>query len=147
MIGKVLGFDLYNNIGTISGEDENRYKFTKESWRENTAPKKGMSVDFQCNENNHANDIYIIKNQLLENTSLLLALVALTITFLFGFIGTFISRLIAKEPLLDILIPTFIHFIITVLLIIPILGWILYFFTTGYYMYKNFIIVSQRTIV
>jgi uncharacterized membrane protein (DUF106 family) len=144
MIGKILGYDKNNNTGIISADNGTRYKFSKEDWKENNLPQKEMKVDFEPTDENNAKDIYVVQDQLAENTNTLLGLIAIGITFFFGFIGTFISRLfIAKEPLGNVIIPTIIHFIITVLVIIPILGWLIYFIGTCYYMYKNYMLVTQ----
>lgn len=142
MTGKILGFDTSDNSGIISSQSGTRYKFTKEDWKETTLPKKEMSVDFEGTEDNRAKDIYIITDQLAENTTTLLGLIAVGITFFFGFIGTFISRLfIAKEPLGHTILPTVIHFIITICVVIPLVGWLIYFIGTCYYMYKNYMLV------
>ena len=58
MKGQILGFD--GNIGFITGEDNKRYSFTKEEWKENTPPEKGQKVDFNA-EGENAKDIYLIE--------------------------------------------------------------------------------------
>ena len=144
MTGKILGYDTNDNTGIISSDKGTRYKFTKEDWKENSTPRKEMKVDFEDTEENTAKDIYLIQDQLVENTNTLLGLIAVGITFFFGFIGTFISRLfIAREPIGNVILPTIIHFIITALVIIPLFGWIIYFVGTCYYMYKNYMLVTQ----
>ena len=146
MIGKILGYDMNESMGTISGDDGNRYKFTKEDWKETIVPSKEMLVDFEIDaESKRAKDIYQIKDTAAENNDMLMGLFALGITFLFGFIGTFVSRLIlAKQPIEKTIIPTIIHFVVTLLLLIPILGWFLYVVGTLYYMVKNYGIVANQ---
>jgi len=145
MIGRILGYDMSSNMGTISSENGARYKFSKEEWKENTVPQKEMKVDFEIGDENSAKDIYLIRDREAENSSMLLGLVVVGITFFFGFIGTFISRLfIAKEPIGRVIIPTIIHLVISILVMLPLLGWVIYLIGTGYYMYKNFILVTQQ---
>ena len=144
MTGIVLGYDSNDNTGTISAENGKRYKFSKEAWKENNEPKKEMKVDFEITDEDIAKDIYMLTDTVAENTSTLLGLVAVGLTFFLGFIGTFISRLfIAKEPVGNVLVPTAIHFVITILAIVPLLGWLIYLIGTAYYMYKNFMLVTQ----
>ncbi len=144
MTGKILGYNTSDNTGIISSDNGTRYKFTKEQWKEQSTPQKEMLVDFEATEENTAKDIYVVHDQLAENTNTLLGLIAVGITFFFGFIGTFISRLfIAKESIGNVILPTIIHFVITALVIIPLFGWIIYFIGTCYYMYKNYMLVTQ----
>jgi len=78
-----------------------------------------------------------------KNNDMLIGLLVVGITFFLGFIGTFVSRLVfAKQPIGRTIAPTLIHFIITILIIIPILGWIVYMAGTMYYMYKNYKLVT-----
>ena len=145
MTGIVLGFDLNSNQGTILAKDGNRYMFTLEDWCDNTRPKKQMSVDFVIGANNSAGDIYEMSGKNGENVIILLGIAALGLTFFFGFIGTFITRLfIAKESVDNILLHTAIHFILTVIIIIPILGWVVYFLGTCMYMYLNYMLVTKQ---
>ena len=44
MKGQVLTFE--KNEGIILGEDEKRYEFDLNEWKEKVPPKKGMKVDF-----------------------------------------------------------------------------------------------------
>ena len=144
MTGKVLGYDNQNDNGVILSDSDTRYKFSKEQWRENTPPQKEQRVDFEPLEDNSAKDIYAVADICEQNTTTLLSLIAVGITFFFGFVGTFISRLfIAKEPFGSVIIPTLIHFLISTLLIIPIIGWIIYFIGTCYFMYKNYMLVTE----
>lgn len=140
MKGTVLDYNSNSSTGIISGSDGNRYEFDKIDWRDNSLPKKDQEVDFTfLSEEAKAKDIFVITNKEEENTSLILGLVAIAITFFFGFIGTFISRLaISKHSLSSALVPTLIHFLATFLLLIPIIGWLAYFAIDIYFMYKNY---------
>lgn len=62
MKGTILNFSIQQNKGIISAENGNRYEFTSQAWKENIAPKKGMSVDFSAQYNGQAQDIYTISN-------------------------------------------------------------------------------------
>jgi len=145
MTGKILGFDTASNIGTISADNGERYSFTNDDWKESTiTPRKDMKVDFEQTDEKIAKDIYVIKDQAVENTSTILGLAAVAVTFFFGFIGTFVSRLfIAKESISNSIIPTLIHFVITLLIFIPVLGWFIYIIASFYFMYKNYMLVTQ----
>jgi hypothetical protein len=101
-----------------------------------------MRVDFIISDENRAKDIYLVRDKEEYNCRTLLGLVAVGITFFFGFIGTFVTRLfIAKEPIGSAIIATIIHLIISILIIVPLLGWLIYMIGTGYYMYKNYQLV------
>jgi len=144
MLGRILGFDSQTSNGTISGDNGTRYKFSKEDFRDNNFPQKDMYVDFEINNEKEAKNIYIVKDKIAENTNIILGLAALAITFFFAFIGTFISRVVlAKEPVRNAIIPTVIHFILTILIFIPIIGWLIYFGSTLYYMIKNYQLVNN----
>lgn len=143
MTGKILGYDTTSNTGTVSGDDGKRYKFSKDDWKESTAAQKETKVDFDIAEDGTAKEIYQINDKMAENNDALMGLLAIGITFFFGFIGTFVSRLVlAKQPVGKTIVPTLIHFVITMLGLIPVLGWIIYLIGTGYYMYKNYILVT-----
>lgn len=140
MTGKILGYDAKAASGSISGDNGDRYTFKKEDWKETVVPSKEMLVDFEVDSgSSNAKNIYYIKDTVAESNDMLMGLFALGITFFFGFIGTFVSRLIlAKQPIEKVLVPTMIHFIITLLILIPILGWFVYLAGTLYYMIKNY---------
>jgi len=143
MTGKILGFDTQDNTGTISSDDGKRYKFQKTDWKEKGIPLKELKVDFDISDDGTAKEIYQISDKMAENNETMMGLLAIGITFFFGFIGTFVSRVVlAKQPAGKVVVPTLIHFIITVLGFVPILGWILYLIGTGYYMYKNYLLVT-----
>ena len=144
MTGRILGYDANDKSGAISGDNASRYKFSIEDWKDTAQPQKDMKVDFDTDDSGNAKDIYLLKDHIAENTSTLLGLVAVAITFFFGFIGTFVSRLfIAKHDLASVIVPTIIHFLITVLFLIPVFGWFIYVIGTLYYMYKNYQLVMQ----
>jgi hypothetical protein len=143
MTGNVLGYEVASNSGTILGVDGKRYKFTKDDWKEDFAPQKDIKVDFDIAEDNTAKDIYQIRDKVAENSDTMMGLLAIAITFFFGFIGTFISRVVlSKQPVGKAIIPTLIHFVITLLVVVPVIGWFVYIIGTGYYMYKNYILVT-----
>lgn len=143
MTGRILGFDNSSNTGTISGDNGNRYNFAKDSFKENVELKKDLKVDFNVNDENQAVDIYTVRDHAQENANTAFGLVSLALTFFLGFIGTLISRVaLAKQSFGAAIIPTVIHFVITLLIFIPIIGWLVYVIGTGYYMYKNYILTT-----
>ena len=58
MKGQVLTFE--ENEGIILGEDEKRYEFDLNEWKEKVPPKKGMEVDFEIDQNK-AKNIYLLE--------------------------------------------------------------------------------------
>ncbi len=46
MKGQVLDYSVQTNTGVISGSDGSRYTFVGIEWKGDTAPSRGMSVDF-----------------------------------------------------------------------------------------------------
>jgi len=56
--GKILGYNLQESAGVISGEDGNRYKFSNNSWMADKSPKVGQVVDFVI-EREAATEIYV----------------------------------------------------------------------------------------
>ncbi|OYZ23355.1 MAG: hypothetical protein B7Y23_10235 [Sulfurovum sp. 16-42-52] len=145
MTGKILGFDTTSNTGTISGDDGKRYNFSKESWKEKHAPQKDAKVDFDMDDNSKAIDIYQIKDVAAANNDMVMGLLSLGITFFFGFIGTFVSRLIlSKQPIEQTIMPTLIHFIATIAVLVPVLGWFIYLIATVYYMVQNYKLVISE---
>ena len=144
MTGKILGFDTNENTGTLAGDNGQRYTFAREDWKEELPPQKEMKVDFDTEEGNHAKAIYHIKDSASENNEIMMGLLAVGLTFFLAFFGTFIVRLVlAKQPVGKTLMPTFIHFIATILVIIPVLGWVIYLVGTAYYMIKNYQLVMN----
>ncbi len=57
MKGRILAFE--ENGGIILGDDEKRYKFDLNEWKEKTPPLKGAEVDFETDEN-IAKNIYLL---------------------------------------------------------------------------------------
>lgn len=145
MTGKVLGYDNIKKNGVISSDDGSRYNFTNDDWKDTSAqPIKEMKVDFESQEG-HAVNIYVLRDSVVENTNTMMGLLAIGITLFFGFIGTFVSRVvIAKESVGSAVMPTLIHFFITICVIIPIAGWFIYLIGSFYYMYKNYILVIKN---
>jgi hypothetical protein len=146
MTGKILGYDVSTEAGTISGEDGKRYKFTKENWKENNLPIKEAKVDFDVSQEGNAVDIYQVRDTVAENNDMMMVLIAIAITFFFGFIGTFVSLVVlAKQPVGKAIMPTVLHFLATLLALIPIVGWFIYILVTLYYMFKNYKAVVNST--
>jgi len=141
MLGRVLGYDQSQNSGTISADDGNRYTFTQDVWKESVPPRRDMKVDFVIDGEN-AKEIYIVKDRQEENNRTWLGLVSVLLTFFLGFIGTFISRLfLAKTTMGSALIASLIHLVITLSLIIPAFGLVIYGIGTVFYMYKNYMLI------
>lgn len=138
MQGIVLGYSVNDETGVIIAE-EKRYTFSKDDWKENRLPQKGMEIDFVA-MGSDAKDIYIVAKDIDSTT--MLGLISLAITFLLGFIGTLISRMvISKHDFSDAMPATFGHLIITILAFIPLLGWVIYVVGTIYFMVKNYQLV------
>jgi hypothetical protein len=143
MRGEILGFDADLNVGTIIGENEQRYNFEKNSFKENVALKKELKVDFYLNGAGEAIDIYTIRDINQENRGIIFGLVAIVLTLFLGFIGTFISRVaLAKQPAEVVIVPTLLHLVLLFVLIIPFIGWLIYVGGTLYYMYKNYLLAT-----
>jgi hypothetical protein len=148
MTGKVLGFETAQNEGVISSDDGKRYKFTKSQWKESSIPQKEMRVDFDIGDGDIAGDIYIIRDKDSENSEVMMGLLSVGLTLFLGFVGTFISRLVlSKQPFGKTILPTAIHFIFTIMALVPIFGWILYLIGTIYYMVKNYKLVTTDSYV
>lgn len=58
MKGTILDFSIQTNNGIISGDDQKRYTFFGNEWKENTSPQRGLKVDFDLNEQGFAIGIY-----------------------------------------------------------------------------------------
>lgn len=144
MNGKILDYDSSTKMGTISAVDGGeRYTFMIDEWKNSNLPQKNMMVDF-ISDGSIAKEVFMLRNMQAENNTLF-GLLAVGLTLFFLFIGTFISRLfIAKEPVSKAIIPTSIHFIATILMIIPVVGWIIALVANLYYMYKNYKIVVEH---
>ena len=58
MKGQILAVE--ENGGLILGEDEKRYKFTLDDWKEKIPPFKGAKIDFEVKDN-EAKEIYLLQ--------------------------------------------------------------------------------------
>lgn len=59
MKGKLLDFNIQSNQGVIRAENQQRYIFLIDAWRENQSPQRGMLVDFDIDPAGYAIDIYL----------------------------------------------------------------------------------------
>lgn len=66
-MGIVLEFDNTTNSGIVSGEDGNRYQFSRADWKESTPPIKGDNIDFAVSGEGRAIEIY--QNPYATNTN------------------------------------------------------------------------------
>ncbi len=57
MRGKILSFSIQSGRGVISGRDGTRYTFEGADWCEDSAPSRGIVVDFDTN-GDRAVDVY-----------------------------------------------------------------------------------------
>ena len=138
MEGRVLGFDERTKEGVLKGKDGNRYKFSVDSWKNDQSPSFDMLVDFEISEESAVN-IFPIKDKDAEDNKAILGIVSLLLTFFLSFIGTSISRLaLSKHSFSRAALPIFLHFIITLLGLIPVVGWVIYFFGLIYFMVTNY---------
>ena len=74
MKGSILDYSIQTNSGIISGDDQNRYKFTGAEWRGQRPPTRGDRVDFDIDPTGnaiqifnalaHSNPVQNISNQL-----------------------------------------------------------------------------------
>lgn len=63
MRGKILDYRIQENRGIISGDNNTRYVFLSNEWKDNEVePKVGQEVDFEI-EGNQAKEIYLVKKQ------------------------------------------------------------------------------------
>ena len=58
MQGRILEFSIQTNTGIISGNDGSRYYFSGAEWKTNGVPVRGMTVDFE-KEENQAKNVYV----------------------------------------------------------------------------------------
>ena len=152
MEGKILGYNIVDDKGVIKGDDDKRYYFSEKDFMNKSDLKVGAKVDFIAKKTK-ATEIFAIKGEfaipslgLGENTNIVLGLASLGLTFFLGFIGTFLSRVvISKHEMGEAMPSTLIHLgAAIVAFIIPFIGKIIYFGVTAYYMYQNYILVSQN---
>lgn len=145
LLGRILGLNKKSDQGTILGKDENRYTFKKEEIEDEVTPEKNMCVEFDPSENKKATNIHKCETYLRENSSAITGIATILITLIFGCIGTFVSRhLLAKLSLKEVLTPTLIHFVLSLLFFIPIAGAVFYIITTLFFTVKNYKLVMQQ---
>ena len=65
MKGRILDFSVQENTGVVSGEDGKRYHFGGADWRGDRPPARGVTVDFDA-EDNSAKDVYVALGPLSE---------------------------------------------------------------------------------
>ena len=88
MKGQVLDYSVQTNSGVISGDDQNRYRFSGTEWRGQNAPFRGQKVDFEIDGAGQASQIYTLPtsiafpNQIGEKNKIVAAILAF---FLGGF--------------------------------------------------------------
>jgi len=144
LLGKILGLSKNSDQGTIIGKDGNRYTFFKKDFQDQTIPGKDVCVEFSPN-NNKATSIEICETCCKENSNIIFGITSIFITLIFGFIGTFISRLLfAKLPIKNVLVATTLHFIVSTILIVPILGYIVYVIGVLYFTVQNYKLIMKQ---
>ncbi|OCL85993.1 hypothetical protein AAX26_01643 [Aliarcobacter thereius] len=75
--------------------------------------------------------------------NILFGILAIVLTILFQFVGTFISRLLfAKLPIEKVIYATLAHFVALFFLFIPVFGLIIYIVIELVFIYKNFVLTS-----
>ena len=88
MKGQILDYSIQTNSGVISGDDQNRYRFSGVQWRGQNAPFRGQKVDFEIDGAGQAIEIYALAtttafpNQIGEKNRIIAAILAF---FLGGF--------------------------------------------------------------
>ncbi|NOQ30849.1 MAG: hypothetical protein GQ570_06975 [Helicobacteraceae bacterium] len=143
MKGKILEFNIQNSSGVISADNGSRYNFSSSEWKSQKSPMSNQEVDFDIDGDN-AVSIYLTGSQSTEDSKTILGIISLALTFFLGFIGTFISRVVlSKESAGSALMPTLIHLVCTILILIPVVGLIVYFIATIYYMITNYKLVMN----
>lgn len=60
MKGQILDFSIQRNEGIISGDDQNRYRFSGVEWRDQNPPIRGLKVDFEVDRSGQAHNIYAL---------------------------------------------------------------------------------------
>ena len=58
MKGVILDFSIQTNSGIISGEDQKRYTFVGNEWKELVNPQRGMQIDFDLSDTGQAIGVY-----------------------------------------------------------------------------------------
>ena len=62
MKGTILDYSVQNNMGVISGDNQQRYNFSGSQWRGQIAPYRGQRIDFDVDTTGQAINIYLIAN-------------------------------------------------------------------------------------
>jgi hypothetical protein len=147
MEGTILGYKVSEDRGVIKGDDEKRYYFGRSDFMNDEEIKDGVRVDFIA-KGDRASEVFRLKNDfsIAESSDTVFGLIAVVITLILGFIGTFISRVVlSQQDIEDAIMPTLLHMLALILLIIPFIGKMLYLGVTLYYMYKNYQLVAQKS--
>ena len=58
MQGQILDYSVQNNSGIITTQEGRRYQFEGSEWKDASVPSRGMEVDFDVDDNNHAIGVY-----------------------------------------------------------------------------------------
>lgn len=142
MEGRILGVDTNGNVCTIKADDGNKYTFSNEDWKGETEPKVGQVVDFTIEEGNKAIEVFSSFVESVEKDNTAKAIVALLLTIFLGFIGTAIVRFglldEKKKEEYGTVVPTSIHLVCDLLIIIPIIGWIVALGANIYFAIQNY---------
>ncbi|MDX9744549.1 MAG: hypothetical protein RBT59_12070 [Arcobacteraceae bacterium] len=71
-------------------------------------------------------------------------IIAALLTIFLGFLGTLLSRLvISKEPSGNVAIHTILHFVATLLIMVPIVGILIWLGVTIYYTIQNYKLTTK----
>ena len=60
MKGTILDYSVQNNMGVISGDDQQRYNFSGHQWHGQIAPYRSQRIDFEIDGAGQATNIYLI---------------------------------------------------------------------------------------
>ncbi len=143
MKGRILGYDETTKEGALRTSDGSRYSFNISEWKSAGHPAVDALVDF-VPEGEKAVKIWPIKDTEAAENKLVIGIIVLLITFFLGCIGTLVSRLaFAKLPFSKVVVPVAVHFVITLMVFIPFIGWIIYVIGTIYFMVKNYQLVNS----
>lgn len=83
MRGNILEYSQHQDTGIISGQDGNRYNFSRSNIRTGSAPLKGALVDFEPSEGVATDIVYIIT----KGTSSTSRAVYIILALFFGLLG------------------------------------------------------------
>lgn len=62
MRGKVIHYDWSAHTGIISGDDGNRYYFSRDTWQSSNEPANGLKVDFVVQGVDQAVEVVVINH-------------------------------------------------------------------------------------